>query len=163
MDEIVSLCKDVCLQKLRDTEDFSQVEHFALQLMNSCVIDGLSQALAEFDQVLYEERDQGLYVKDRISRTLITTVGPMRITRRRYVNSENSDTVCLLDEICDLPERSRVSNGFSEMISSVAAVSSVRAACGLYGFYTGVTVSPSTVFACGSRDDQCTCKLRAAG
>ena len=163
MESLVRLCKDLCRQKLKDTEDFSQVEQYALKAMNSCMIDGLSQALAEFDQVLFEEREKGLYVKDYTSRTLITTMGPLQITRRRYVDTAAQDTVCLLDEICDLPERGRVSNGFSEMISSVAAASSVRAACGVYGFYTGVNVSPSTVFACKSRELDYAEPMRAAG
>ena len=151
-EELVRLCKDACLQKLRETEDFGQVEGYALQMMNSCIIDGLSQALSEFDEMLFSEREQGLRVKDHSSRTIVTAMGPLNITRRRYVDTERNDTLCLLDVVCDLPERSRVSKGFSEMICSVANSSSVRAACNLYGFYTGESVSPATVFACTKRE-----------
>lgn len=153
-EELVRLCKDICLQKLCETEDFGQAESYALQTMNSCIIDGLSQALSEFDEMLFSEHEQGLRVKDISSRTIVTAMGPLSVTRRRYVDVERNDTLCLLDAVCDLPERSRVSNGFSEMICSVANASSVRAACALYGFYTGESVSPATVFNCAKRERQ---------
>ena len=95
-------------QRLARAKGFDDVEQAARGVADKVTRELLQRLLEGADEALHQERPAGWQVVAIKERTLVTTVGALRLKRRLY-RDERGKARMLLDEELGLPARMRVS------------------------------------------------------
>jgi len=136
---------------LKEAEDFTQLEERVHSLTQGAAGKLLTYALEEIDQRLLAQKEKGLEVVGSRERTLVTSVGELRIRRRMY-RDKSGEYTFLLDQVLGLEPRRRVSRRMQELALELATEMPFRRAAKVLG-YIVPSVSPmgvwSTVKAAG--------------
>jgi hypothetical protein len=140
---IVSAMSSLLAEKLSETEDFSTTESFGVKKCHDLLCQAFACALQATDEAIFAERDPHFSSKGFEARCLLTSAGHIVFKRRRYRTA--SESICLLDEILDLPERRKVSPLLGHMAATFALDASYRAAAKALEYYIGSSLSPSSV------------------
>lgn len=96
--------------------NFKELELLVFRFNCSMTRRVLLEILELIDEVLMEERDkERLEYKDKRSRTVYTIFGPLKINRRYYKDTKESEYKFLLDERFNLPPKDRKSPAVKEL------------------------------------------------
>ncbi|MGC7847852.1 ISLre2 family transposase [Desulforudis sp. 1088] len=91
---------------------FLDCERFLWTALKAVFSEHLRQLLELLDEEICRHRDKDRYkVLETVSREVETLVGPVRFRRRCYLDVQTGERVYLLDEVLQLPKRSRISPG----------------------------------------------------
>lgn len=129
---------------LKEAGDFKQLEekvHSLTQQVSGMLI---TFALEELDQKLLSRKDEGLKVAGSRERTLVTSVGEIKIRRRLY-RSESGEYIFLLDQALGLEPRRRISQRMQELALELATEMPFRRAAKVLGCIVP-SVSPMGVW-----------------
>jgi len=142
-DVIVSALSSILTEKIAEVEDFSDVEIFGVRETHRLLCKALERSFSAFDEMIFEERDTRFKSKGFEKRTLLTSVGPVLLKRRRY-SSDRGD-VYLLDEALSIPSHSKVSPQLLHLAGIFSLDSSYRGASRALKYYLGDSLSPPSI------------------
>lgn len=129
---------------LKEVKDFTQLEEGAHSLTQGAAGKLLTFALEEIDQRLLAKKDKGLKVVGSRERTVVTSVGELKIRRRMY-RDRSGEYVFLLDQALGLEPRRRISKRMQELALELATEMPFRRAAKVLG-YIVPSVSPMGVW-----------------
>jgi len=113
------------MEKLRGSVDvsFRDIEEKLWRELRELFCSALREILELLDDKLFEGYDRERYkVRERVYRELETLVGTVGFHRRAYVDRQTGETVYLLDEVLDLPERKRISPGLMVVLAELGVM-----------------------------------------
>jgi hypothetical protein len=108
---------------------FLQLEQILFQELRKEFCEAFSALLESLDDQIHAARDKKRYeVLEKVTRVVETLVGPVRFRRRCYLDRQMKKRVYLLDELCGLPQRSRIAPGLASLAAVFGATCSYREA-----------------------------------
>jgi len=108
---------------------FLQLEQILFQELRKEFCEAFSALLESLDDQIHAERDKKRYeVLEKVTRVVETLVGPVRFRRRCYLDRKMGKRVYLLDELCGLHQRRRISPGLASLAVMFGATCSYRSA-----------------------------------
>lgn len=148
---VVLLLAQGIFEVMKEAGDFKQLEEKVHSLTQRVAGMLLAFALEEVDQRLLAQKDRALKVKGSRERTLVTSVGEIRIRRRMY-QDKSGEHIFLLDQALGLEPHRRISKRMQELALELATEMPFRRAAKVLE-YLVPSVSPmgvwSTVKAAG--------------
>ena len=103
-----------------------------------------NRALEMLDDALYAQCAQDLRARERRVRTLASTVGDLKFSRRIYEDKYKNSTP-LIDEVLDIPYRAKISPLAREFLVHMASKVSYQESVNILAARGGSTVSASSV------------------
>lgn len=108
---------------------FLQLEQILFQELRKEFCEAFSALLERLDDQIHSACDKNRYeVLEKVSRGVETLVGTVRFRRRCYLDRQMKKRVYLLDELCGLPQRSRIAPGLASLAAVFGATCSYREA-----------------------------------
>lgn len=138
------------MPELLGTEDFGKFEEALRSGGRPLLAESMSACLEEFDGSLRRSMPAGWSAHCRAGRRIVTLVGPVEFRRTVFVD-ELGRRRALLDELLDIPPRSRLSPGAFLWLVRRAAEESYRKTAEAFLEETGCSVSHVTVMSCVRR------------
>lgn len=126
--------------------DMAEFEAAAIDIGHQCIAEAMGLALEALDEKLFKERASGLKVHDKRSRCLLTEVGDVNFSFRRYRDAFGNSVYPLAEKL-DIPYGSRVSPGASEFLIEASAHVSYQKAANLLARH-GSVIRPTSVMQC---------------
>lgn len=108
------------MEKLRELFNlsFHKYEQILFKELKMQFCEAFRSLLEWLDEQVFSLRDKQRYkVVEKVSREVETLVGPVRFRRRCYLDRETGERVYLLDELCELPQRSRIAPGLESAVA----------------------------------------------
>ena len=123
---------------MHDFENYVCVQGAKILAQAAC------RALEMFDDMLYAQCSQDLHIKERRVRTLASTVGDLKFSRRIYEDKYKNSTP-LLDEALGIPYRAKISPLAIEFLVHIASKVSYQESANILAARGGSTVSANSV------------------
>jgi hypothetical protein len=141
---VVLLLAQGIFEVMKEAGDFKQLEEKVHSLTQRVAGMLLTFALEEVDQRLLAQKDRALKVKGSRERTLVTSVGEIRIRRRMY-QDKSGEHIFLLDQALGLEPHRRISKRMQELALELATEMPFRRAAKVLE-YLVPSVSPMGVW-----------------
>ncbi len=153
---VVLLLAQGIFEALKESGDFTQLEEKIHRLTQQAARLLLTFALEEIDQRLMAQREKTLKVIGSRERTLISTMGEIKIKRRMY-RDEAGKYVFLLDQALGLASHRRISQRLQELVLDLATEMPFRRAAKVLS-YLVPAVSPMAVWSTAQAAGEEACK-----
>ena len=153
---VVLLLAQGIFEALKEARDFTQLEEKVHRLTQQAGGVLLTFALEEIDQRLMAQREKTLKVIGSRERTLISTMGEIKIKRRMY-RDEAGKYVFLLDQALGLASHRRISQRLQELVLDLATEMPFRRAAKVLS-YLVPAVSPMAVWSTAQAAGEEACK-----
>lgn len=141
---VVLLLAQGIFEALKEAGDFTQLEEKLQSLTQRAAGMLLAFALEEADRRLLARKDQALKVVGSRDRTLVTSVGELRIRRRMY-RDKSGQYIFLLDQSLGLEPHRRISKRMQDLALELSTEMPFRRAAKVLG-YLVPSVSPMGVW-----------------
>lgn len=131
--QIVLYLAQGIFEVLKEPGTFSNIEARVQSLSQRAAGMLISYALEEIDQRLLAQKDKTLKVVGHRERTLVTSIGEIKIKRRMY-QDKAAKPIFLLDEALGIGPRQRISKRMQELALELATEMPFRQAAKVLGY-----------------------------
>jgi hypothetical protein len=125
--------------------DFSKIEKQTAQDSMMLARKMITKGMEKLDDCLLEDKPKNLVAKSIDKRQLITTIGEITFSRRRFIDKFTNENVYLLDEKKGIRKGAKLSKNLSMQLSCNATNESYRNASMNLEYYTNTNVAPATI------------------
>lgn len=119
-------------------------EEFAAQEGTKILREAMEKSLEKLDDKLFNQRTHDFSVKEKRSRSLASTLGDLKFTRRIYVG-KYGNSAAILDEALDVDYRSKISPLAFEFLVNMASKVSYQESSNILAGKGGSVVSANTI------------------
>jgi|GEM_PF-5858204 len=141
LEEISSLFAEEVYEHLTEHQDFAKTEHAMMQKMNQVVCQSIETAFRRFDDTLALTRPDHLKIKGKVSRSILTLSGPVRLRRRRYTDTYSGKTLNLADVVLDIEPSDKITARVASVVTRFALDASYQTAADVLEIYSGHRIS----------------------
>ena len=119
-------------------------EEFAVREGTKILRKAMEHSLEKLDDKLFSERTHDFSVKEKRSRSLASTLGDLKFTRRIYID-KYGNSAAILDEALDVGYRSKISPLAFEFLVNMASKISYQESSNILAEKGGSVVSANTI------------------